>query len=122
MHAPTECWAGAALAWASADACRDAICLPAARAGAASDVAAISATVKSFSLAICFSPYVSEADKRLASEARDELLFLRHITMQVKAANAPDDRTYARSSQGTSPSEVTSESFNIVALGCYLAR
>jgi len=28
-------------------------------------------------------------------EARDEQLFIRYITMQVKAANAPDDRTYA---------------------------
>jgi hypothetical protein len=47
--------------------CRDATCLPAARAGAASEVALINATAKNFSLAICFSPYVSEAGKRLAS-------------------------------------------------------
>jgi hypothetical protein len=67
MQPPTKCCAGAALAYASAMVCREVTCLPAARAGAASEVAAISVIAKAFSWAICFSPYVREADKGLAS-------------------------------------------------------
>src|ERR1700745_4482785 len=101
MQPPTKCCAGAALAYASAMVCREVTCLPAARAGAASEVAAISVIAKAFSWAICFSPYVREADKGLAfQEARDEQLLIGHSKMRPNAVNAPGDRRYARSSQG----------------------
>lgn len=58
MQPATECLAGAALA----EACRKVVWLPAARAGAVSEVAVISATANDLTWAICFSPYMREAD------------------------------------------------------------